>query len=168
MLICEWSRVSHVLCMCCAFCAYQPPSNVANFCARIIEACYIMRSAFVRNVTVDGWIDSLMDRQLGFKVSDAHMLCFQPACLPQCAWLYAVHRTIHLLFRCWNISLWLMRDLLNSDAISFLTLINFSLTYRWSIMFSWNRGNLEKQPSIAGNWKIEQPASCGAMVSDGR
>jgi len=35
-------------------------------------------------------------------------------------------------------------------------------------MFSWNRGNLEKQRSIAGCWKIEQPANRGATVSDGR
>lgn len=140
----------------------------AGFCARIIEACQLMWSIFVGNVSVDGCIDSLMDRQLGFKVSDAYVLCFQPTCLPQCTCLYAVYSTIHLLLRYWNDSLWLMRDLLYSDVISFLTLINFSLTYRWSIMFSWNRGNLEKQPSIAGYWEIEQPTYCGATVSGGR
>jgi len=35
-------------------------------------------------------------------------------------------------------------------------------------MVSWNCGNLEKQPSVAGYWNIEQPANCGAAVSDGR
>jgi len=45
---------------------------------------------------MDGWIDSLMDRQLGFKVGDAYVLCFRPACLPQCTCLYAVYRTIRL------------------------------------------------------------------------
>jgi len=140
----------------------------ADFCTRMVEACKLMWSAFVGNLCVDGWIDSLMDIQLYFKVSDAYVLCLQPACLPQCTCLHAVYRTIHLLFRYWNFSLWLMRDLLCSDVISFLTLINFSITYRWSIMFSWNRGNLEKQPTIAGYWKIEQPANCGATVSDDR
>lgn len=119
-------------------------------------------SALVGNVSVDGWIDSLMVSQLCFKVGDADVLCFQPACLPQYTCLYAVYRTTHLILRYWNVSLCLMRDLLYSDDISFLTLINFSFTYRWSIMFSWNLGNLGKQPSIAGYWKIEQPANCGA------
>ena len=54
---------------------------------------------------MEGWIDSLMDRQLGFKVSDAHVLCFQPASLPQCTCLYAGYSTFHLLFRCRNVSL---------------------------------------------------------------
>jgi hypothetical protein len=142
------SHVSFILYILCFLCFS------ADFCARIIEACQLMWSAFVATVSVDGWIDSLMDRQLGFKVGDAYVLRFQPACLPQCTCLCAVYRTIHLLLRYWNVSLWLMRDLLCRDVISFLTLINFSLTYRWSIMFSWNRGNLEKQPSIAGYWNI--------------
>ena len=137
------SRVSFLVYMLCFLCFS------ADFCARITEACHLIWRAFVGYVSVDGWMDSLMDRQLGFKVGDAYVLCFQLACLPQCTCLCAVYRTIHLLLRYWNFSLWLMRDLLYSDVISFLTLINFSLTCRWSIMFSWNRGNLKKQPSIA-------------------
>lgn len=159
MLICEWIRVSHFFrkwCVCVFYfyfyCVYPPPSNVAGFCAGIID-CWLMWSASVGNVSVEGWIDSLMDWQLGFKVSDAHMFCFQPASLPQCTCLYAGYRTFPLPFRCWNVGLWLMNDLLYSELISFLTLINFSLTYRWSITFSWNRGNLEKQPGIAGYLK---------------